>query len=79
MATPDVWTKQHELHLHNQVETKPGEPEADGTAWMDARSAGMVHLLCNCGYSTGWIPRSDMPSREQLQADHGSPSLHMIG
>ncbi|MFD5874023.1 hypothetical protein [Streptomyces sp. NPDC060322] len=76
---PGPWAKQHELHVYNQTEARPGKPEADGTAWMDVRSAGMVHLLCNCGYSTGWISRRDMPSLEQLQTDHASPFRSTIG
>jgi hypothetical protein len=62
------WAKPHELRVFKQTEHRPGEG-----GWMEAQHSGQVHLLCNCGYSTGWIPREQMPSRDELLADHGAP------
>lgn len=64
-----AWSKPHQLHMFRQVEQRPGE----GSGWMEAQSAGLIHLLCNCGYSTGWIPEDQTPNRAQLLADHGVP------
>jgi len=66
------WTTGHDLSVHNQIESRPGPAQEDGITWADNRSTGMVHVLCNCGYSSGWIPRQEMPSFEQLRAAHGT-------
>ncbi|MBC2904019.1 hypothetical protein [Streptomyces cupreus] len=66
---PQPWTTPHELRVFKQWERRP-----DGASgWMEAQPTGQVHLLCNCGYSTGWIQHEQMPSREQLVAEHGEP------
>ncbi|WP_030682054.1 hypothetical protein [Streptomyces cellulosae] len=62
------WVKQHELHVFKQT-----EQSIDASGWRLINGTGLLHALCNCGYSTGWIPRDQMPSREQLTADHGEP------
>lgn len=67
------WSKAHRLHIHNQIESRPGPVEDDGTSWLENRSAGLVHLVCNCGYSSGWIRRQEMPDPVQLKAEHGAP------
>jgi len=78
MATADTpWAQSHRLHLFNQIESRPGPVEADGTAWEETRATGFVHLLCNCGFSTGWIPRTRMPTPEELKAQHGVPFMSM--
>jgi hypothetical protein len=68
-----AWTAQHRLALYNQIETGP--PTSDG--WATNRAAGRVHLLCNCGYSSGWIDRKDLPSPDQLKAEHGVPLMSL--
>ncbi|MEU5769808.1 hypothetical protein ABZ782_28225 [Streptomyces asoensis] len=72
------WSKPHRLTIHNQIESRPGPLEEDGRAWLENRSAGMVHLLCNCGYSTGWIRRQDMPDPTTLKAEHQAPYESML-
>ncbi|USQ82641.1 hypothetical protein NFX46_01965 [Streptomyces phaeoluteigriseus] len=67
------WSKGHRLHIHNQIESRPGPIEADGASWLENRATGMVHLACNCGYSSGWIPRREMPDPMHLKAEHGAP------
>ncbi|MDX3016743.1 hypothetical protein [Streptomyces acidiscabies] len=66
---PHPWTTTHELHIFKQALRRP----SDDAQWWETQSSGLVHLLCNCGYSTGWIPQDQMPSREQLLNDHGTP------
>jgi len=68
------WTAQHRLTLYNQIETTAGPITERGQQWAETRATGFVHLLCNCGYSTGWIPRTRMPTPEDLKAQHGVPS-----
>lgn len=63
-----VWTTPHELHIHRQTEAHRGD---DG--WLVVQGTDLIHLLCNCGYSTGWISRAELPTREQLLAEHGKP------
>lgn len=70
------WATDHTLHLFNQIERRP-TPAADsqGQHWTEARKTGLVIAVCNCGYSSGWIPRSKLPGRLTLLAQHGTP-LH---
>ncbi|WP_340382294.1 hypothetical protein U5640_36310 [Streptomyces sp. SS7] len=70
----DEWATDHMLHLFNQIERRP-TPAADdeGRHWMEARKTGLAIAVCNCGYSSGWIPRSTLPGRMRLLADHGTP------
>ncbi|WP_460067366.1 hypothetical protein [Streptomyces sp. YKOK-I1] len=72
------WATGHRLTIHNQIESRPGPVQDDGTSWLENRSVGMVHLLCNCGYSSGWIPRDQMPGPDQLKAEHGVPFEALI-
>lgn len=65
-----AWTMSHQLHVYCQVESKPDAV----TGWWTHQATGLVHLLCNCGYSTGWIPQDQMPSRQQIVAEHGAPN-----
>ncbi|GAA2108758.1 hypothetical protein [Streptomyces synnematoformans] len=65
-VTTEQWTKRHELHLFRQAEQRPSS-----AGWTECQGTGLVHLVCNCGYSSGWIASDDMPSVEQLMADHG--------
>lgn len=67
--TAQPWATQHQLHVYGQTESRPNPT----TGWWERRATGLVHLLCNCGYTTGWIPRDQMPSREQMLDEHGSP------
>ncbi|WP_143608487.1 hypothetical protein [Streptomyces sp. CB03234] len=68
---PTSWTKRHQLHVRHQVESRPGPAEPDGTQWIEHRATGMVHLLCNCGYTSGWIPVQELPSMGELLDRHG--------
>lgn len=68
--TPQPWAARHELHVYGQTESRPNP----ATGWWERQSTHLIHLLCNCGYSTGWIPRDQMPSREQLLSEHGTPA-----
>lgn len=62
------WTPTHSLSLFTQTEVQTRE---DG-AWVSRRPTGLVNLVCNCGLSTGWIPRDQMPDDTELQG-HGVP------
>ena len=77
-VTDEGWPRGHRLHIHNQIESRPGPIEADGASWLENRATGMVHLVCNCGYSSGWIPRREMPDHMQLKAEHGAPIESLV-
>ncbi|WP_097933749.1 MULTISPECIES: hypothetical protein [unclassified Streptomyces] len=58
----------HNLRVINQVRRTPNQ--ADNQTWPTNELTGMVHITCNCGYSTGWIPRDQAPDREKTRAEH---------
>jgi len=63
-----AWAAVHELHVYKQVEQLVAD-----SRWVEAQPTGLVHALCNCGYSSGWIPDEELPSRSELVAAHGVP------
>jgi hypothetical protein len=68
-ADVQPWVKPHVLQVFKQVERRPDK----GSGWMETQGTGLVHLLCNCGYSTGWISREQVPNSEELAAEHEKP------
>lgn len=68
---PDQWTAEHRLTLLAQTESSAGTIDHRGQRWLDRRSTGLVLAACNCGYTTGWIPRAELPSYEWLLGKHG--------
>lgn len=68
------WTTGHQLVVRRQWQTRPGPlDKASGVRWAETRETGLVLAACNCGYTTGWIPRADLPSRAEL-GTHGYPT-----
>lgn len=72
-TTPGPWELEHRLHYLNQIETRPGTPKDDGTRWAERRLTGLVNALCNCGYSSGWVPGDGMPLPSDMFAAHPHP------
>lgn len=68
---PEPWTLDHRLHVFNQIESRPGQPNEKGEQWMERRLTGLVLAVCNCGFNTGWIPRDQLPSSGELLGRHG--------
>lgn len=77
MSDPSAapWTTNHTLHLIAQTQSRP-TPAADaqGDHWMEHRPTGLAIAVCNCGYTTGWIPKDQLPSLGQLIARHSPPT-----
>jgi hypothetical protein len=71
-ADADGWVRGHRLYVHQQTEARAGQSDATGARWQETRGTGLLHLVCNCGYSSGWILREDMPDLDQLKAEHGA-------
>jgi hypothetical protein len=68
------WATDHTLHMFNQIEKRPGpETDSEGRHWTEARKTGLAIAVCNCGYSSGWVPRGKLPGRLSLLAQHGTP------
>ncbi|MGW3416474.1 hypothetical protein [Streptomyces phaeochromogenes] len=66
----EPWVLDHQLHLLAQIESRPGLPDAKGDRWMDRRTTGKVMAVCTCGLNTGLVDRGELPSIEQLAAEH---------
>lgn len=67
------WATDHTLHMFNQIAQQPGPADSEGRHYMEARKTGLVIAVCNCGYSSGWVPRGKLPGHLSLLAQHGTP------
>lgn len=63
----EPWTLEHDVHLFIQNEVRPGP-----SMWLERRLAGKANVVCACGFTTGWVTRDQLPTREQLSAEHPS-------
>ncbi|MDX3777746.1 hypothetical protein [Streptomyces europaeiscabiei] len=75
----EPWTLDHHLTVLNQIESLPGPPDGEGVRWVERRLTGKAIAVCPCGLNTGLIDRSDLPSVEELAAQHprsgGNPQV----
>ncbi|MFE7791306.1 hypothetical protein [Streptomyces sp. NPDC057460] len=67
-----LWTTEHRVTLLQQIETRPGDDAGAGQRWMEARNTGRVLVACNCGYTSGWVRRSDLPDAAAVYAEHST-------
>ena len=74
-TTEDTWTLAHQLHVLNQTEARPGQPDGRGIQWMERRLTGKAIAVCPCGYSTGLVDGGSLPPIEELAAEHPRASL----
>ncbi|GAA2694372.1 hypothetical protein GCM10010400_69920 [Streptomyces aculeolatus] len=65
--TAAPWEMQHEVKVLNQRRTRAAEPDTEGVRWQEVELTGLVHGLCNCGASTGWVERPG-PDAEDVVA-----------
>lgn len=56
MSNSDDWTVEHAWRGRIQTRTKPGEPNEKGERWTLREFTGLAHVICNCGFSSGWVP-----------------------
>ncbi|MET9876565.1 hypothetical protein ABZZ36_18350 [Actinacidiphila glaucinigra] len=69
----EQWTTDHKVTLLAQVESRPAAADSQGQRWMERRHTGLVLAACNCGWTTGWVPKDQMPSTAELLGRHGVP------
>lgn len=69
----ETWETPHDLQWINQSARRP----ADG--WWENRTTGLIHILCNCGYSSGWISRDQAPDHADLTRQHSNPQRTPYG
>ncbi|MFE7966144.1 hypothetical protein ACFU0X_24430 [Streptomyces cellulosae] len=72
-ADNEGWVRGHRLYVHQQTEARAGQRDTTGARWQETRGTGRLAVVCNCGYSTGWIARENMPNLDQLRSEHGAP------
>lgn len=66
MSDTEPWTLDHKVTWFAQIRTRPGPVDGKGDQWAENEHTGLVLAVCNCGLNTGWIPKTDMPSRDAL-------------
>ncbi|MFJ5059037.1 hypothetical protein ACIP96_06410 [Streptomyces nigra] len=74
MTAPTTWATPHALHVAQQIQSRLGPADEEGQRWMEHRRTGLVNASCNCGYSTGWIPREQLPATDELYRQHSDSS-----
>ncbi len=63
----ETFEVRHEPKTVFQVEScvSPGGHHA-----LHRRFTGLAHYTCNCGYSSGWVPRGTLPPPTDFIRDH---------
>lgn len=56
----EPWTLDHQVHVFAQTESRRGPATAEGEQWMERQQTGKVMAVCNCGYSSGLIDRTEL-------------------
>jgi hypothetical protein len=69
-ANEEPWIVSHDPRVWRQHEARPGPPQADGARWVERRLTGMGAASCSCGYTTGLVPRDQLPDAQQFAAEH---------
>lgn len=64
----------HSPHTLAQVEScvDPGDHHA-----VHRRFTGLVNYVCNCGFSSGWVPKDELPDSPDFILAH-LPSDHPL-
>jgi hypothetical protein len=71
--TEQPWTLDHEVTLFAQTESRPGPLTDEGEQWMERQHTGKVHVVCQCGYASGLIDRTELKATvTAVQAEHPS-------
>lgn len=69
-AEPEPWSMDHQLHVLNQIESRPGQPDGNDERWMERRLTGKAIAVCPCGLNTGLVDSSELPDLQALAAEH---------
>ncbi|MEV6079672.1 hypothetical protein AB0L80_31855 [Streptomyces sp. NPDC052069] len=65
------WQTEHQLTIRAQTETRPGTADSiTGDRWAEHRKTGLTLIACNCGFTTGWTPATELPSLAELTSQH---------
>lgn len=86
-----VWTTPHQLNVQQQYRTWPGaQPPplalhaSDGIETSSNitcatfQATGLVIATCNCGFTTGWIPKAEL-AWDDLKAEHSPLARSGVG
>lgn len=65
------WAMDHHLQLLVQTEHRADPDPSRGT---ERRHTGLAMAACSCGYTSGLLPREELPDDEALRALHPRPS-----
>ena len=74
----EPWGLAHQPHILMQSEARPGPANTEGARWTERRLTGMGTALCSCGYTTGLLPREQLPEIRAFVGEHtpsGRPDL----
>lgn len=65
----EPWTLEHTWRGRLQTRMRPGPPDAKGRQWVTREFTGLAHVICNCGFSSGWVqvPEAE-PGYQNLRA-----------
>ncbi|MEE4546474.1 hypothetical protein V2S66_31480 [Streptomyces sp. V4-01] len=68
--TEEPWKPDHNPHILLQLEARPGPPNARGIRSTERRLTGYGTACCSCGYTTGLLPRDQLPDLLTLVGEH---------
>ncbi|MFD6725888.1 hypothetical protein ACWHA6_37850 [Streptomyces anthocyanicus] len=71
-TTEPAWTLDHHLYVLARTESRPTTPNTEGDTWRECRHTGMVTVVCACGYTSGLVDPTTLPSVDTLTAAHPS-------
>lgn len=75
-GTAEPWAAEHRLQVVAQTEARPtGAADSQGRHWLERRATGLAIAVCNCGWTTGWVPADELPSMPALLGRHGAPDI----
>lgn len=65
----EPWELEHAWQGRLQTRMRPGPPDAKGQQWAHREFTGLAHVICNCGFSSGWVPAPEAePGSSNLRA-----------
>lgn len=66
----EPWTLNHDPHIWRQHEARPGPPDKDGVRSTERRFTGLGTATCSCGYTTGLVPKEQLPDLLDFFGEH---------
>jgi hypothetical protein len=69
VVTDEVFLTPCRPHVTRQMVECIGAEGSDGHA-VHRKLTELVHYLCNCGFSSGWVPAGTMPQPSDFMEEH---------